>query len=68
MYLLSRIRNRKLAVALGVLAIVGVIIIDLAFSGAPALSLGILAVVLIIGVLRLALFGRWWPRGPDEQR
>ena len=51
-YLRSHIRDRRLRVAFGLLVILGVVVIDLVFSGNPALSIGVLLVVVIIGVLR----------------
>jgi hypothetical protein len=65
---LSRIPNRRLAVSLGLLIILAAVVIDLAFSGNPGLSIGILVVFVIISVTRRSKFGRVWPRGPDKQR
>jgi hypothetical protein len=65
----SHIRNRKLAVSLGLLVIIGAVVIDLVFSGNPALSVGILFVFVIIGVVRhRSTLGRLRPRGSDQQR
>jgi hypothetical protein len=67
-YLLSHIRDRKLGVSLGLLVILGAVVIDLVFSGNPALSVGVLLVVVIVGVVRRRpLLGRSWSRGPDKQ-
>jgi hypothetical protein len=68
LYLLSHIRNRKLGVPSGLIVILGAVVIDLAFSGNPALSIGILLVVVIIAVVRRSMLGRLWPRGSDKQR
>jgi len=67
-YLRSHIRNRKLRVAFGLLVILGVVVIDLVFSGNPALSIGVLLVVVIIGVVRRrSVLGRSWSPGPDKR-
>ena len=68
-YLRSHIRNRKLGVSLGLFVILGAVVIDLVFSGNPALSIGVLLVVVIIGVVRRrSVLGRSRSRGPDKQR
>jgi hypothetical protein len=63
----SHIRNRKLGVSLGLLVIIGAVVIDLVFSDNPALSLGILFVVVIIGVVRRSPLGRSRPHGSDQR-
>jgi hypothetical protein len=45
----------------------GAVVIDLAFSGNPALSIGILLVVTIITVAGLSRRGGLWPRGSAGQ-
>jgi hypothetical protein len=68
-YLRSQIRDRKLRVAFGLLVVLGVVVIDLVFSGNPALSITVLLVVVIIGLLRRrSALGRSWSGGPDTQR
>ena len=68
-YLRSHIRDRRLRVAFGLLVILGVVVIDLVFSGNPGLSIGVLLVVVVIAVLRRrSVLDRSWSRGPDTQR
>jgi hypothetical protein len=68
-YLRSHIRDRRLRVAFGLLVILGVVVIDLVFSGNPGLSIGVLLVVAIIAVLRRrSVLDRSWSRGPGAQR
>ena len=55
-----RIKNRKVRIALGILLIPGVIVIDLIFSGHPALSIGIfVAAVVVIAVASRLIRGRF---------
>jgi hypothetical protein len=67
-FLLRHVHNGKLRVALAVLVIVAVVVIDLVFSGNPALSIAILVVVVIVGLVRFRVLGRGWPRGSDKPR
>ena len=60
-------RNRKLGVSVALLVVLGAVVIDLAFSGNPALSIGILLVVTIITAVRLSRRGGLWPRGSAKQ-
>jgi hypothetical protein len=68
-YLRSHIRDRRLRVAFGLLVVLGVVVIDLVFSGNPALSITVLLVVVIIAMLRRrSVLGRSWSGGPDTHR
>jgi hypothetical protein len=60
-------RWRFSGVSVALLVMLGTVVIDLAFSGNPALSIGILLVVTIITVAGLSRRGGLWPRGSAGQ-
>jgi hypothetical protein len=66
--LLRQIRSPRLRIAAVVAVLLAVVVIDLLFSAHPALSIGIEALVVALGVtVRLLIHGRASPRGSDKR-
>lgn len=66
-FLTRHIRSRRIRIAAFVVIILAVVVIDLEFSGDPALSIAILSVVSVIALVRLWVLGDQWPRRSDKQ-